>query len=84
MQAVTRDATAAGGAASDCADNVREAFRQLFAAGATEQGRQQLQEQCRLCDALADDQAVKTLAYWAQVGDAAEMLRSSAGSLCAC
>eukprot|EP00878_Enallax_costatus_P000962 GHUV01001094.1.p1 GENE.GHUV01001094.1~~GHUV01001094.1.p1 ORF type:complete len:556 (+),score=121.02 GHUV01001094.1:559-2226(+) len=65
-EVVTRDATPAGGAPEDCADNVREAFKQLFATGATPEGRQQLQQQCTLCDTLADEGAVKTLAYWVQ------------------
>lgn len=66
-QVVTKDATAAAGAAADCADNVRKGFKQLFAAGNTAEGRQQLQEKCRLCDPIADDTAVETLAYWVQV-----------------
>jgi lysosomal Pro-X carboxypeptidase len=65
---VTRDATPAAGAAPDCVDNTREAFRQLFEAGASAEGRQQLQGTFTLCDPLKDEDAVKQLAYWAQVG----------------
>jgi hypothetical protein len=64
---VTRDATPAAGAAPDCVRNTREAFRQLFEAGTSPEGRQRLQGTFRLCDPLEDEEAVKQLAYWAQV-----------------
>jgi hypothetical protein len=64
---VTRDASPAAGAAPDCVDNTREAFRQLFDAGGSAEGRQQLQATFRLCDALEDEAGVLQLAYWAQV-----------------
>jgi hypothetical protein len=48
-------------------DNTREAFRQLFEAGASPEGRQQLQGTFKLCDPLEYEEAVKQLAYWAQV-----------------
>lgn len=68
---VTRDATPAAGAAPDCVDNTREAFKQLFAAGASPEGRQQLQDTFKLCDPLQDEEAVTQLAYWAQVSSLA-------------
>eukprot|EP00882_Tetradesmus_deserticola_P026656 GHRQ01029423.1.p1 GENE.GHRQ01029423.1~~GHRQ01029423.1.p1 ORF type:complete len:268 (+),score=83.55 GHRQ01029423.1:220-1023(+) len=62
-QIVTRDATAEGGAAPDCADNVREAFKLLFNTGSTEAGRQQLQQAFLLCDPIAGEQQVTDVAY---------------------
>lgn len=67
LQVVTRDATPAAGSAPDCVDNVRGAFKQLFATGSSPQGRSQLQQTFKLCDALPDEQQVLQLAYWAQV-----------------
>lgn len=68
-QVVTADATAAAGAAPDCADNVRAAFKQTFELGSTPDGRQQLQQAFLLCDALEDEQQVTALAYWLQVSN---------------
>ena len=65
---VTRDATPAAGAAPDCVDNTRQAFRNLFETGASPEGRSQLQATFRLCDPLSSEQDVEQLAYWAQVG----------------
>jgi len=67
LQVVTRDATPAAGSAPDCVDNVRGAFKQLFASGSSPQGRSQLQQTFKLCDALSDEQQVLQLAFWAQV-----------------
>jgi lysosomal Pro-X carboxypeptidase len=64
---VARDASPAAGAAPDCVGNTREAFRQLFEAGGSAEGRQQLQAAFRLCEGLQDEAAVLQLAYWAQV-----------------
>lgn len=69
LQVVTRDASQAGGAAPDCADNVRSAFKQLFDAGTSNEGRQQLSNVFRLCKGLADDKEVTALGYWIQVRD---------------
>jgi hypothetical protein len=75
---VTRDATAEAGAAPDCADNVREAFQMLFDLGATEAGRQQLQQAFLLCEPLTGEQQVMDLAYWVQVRSARLPLQEGA------
>jgi lysosomal Pro-X carboxypeptidase len=67
-EVVTRDATPAAGAAPDCVENTREAFRQLFAAGQSPSGRAGLAATFKLCEPLQDEGDVLQLAYWAQVG----------------
>lgn len=64
---VTKDATPAAGAAADCVDNTREAFKQLFEAGGSTEGRSMLQATFRLCEPLNSEEDAKRLAYWAQV-----------------
>lgn len=65
-EVVTADATAAAGAAPDCAVNVRAAFKVMFSWGATEAGRKRLASVFRLCAPLKDQGTVTDLAYWVQ------------------
>jgi lysosomal Pro-X carboxypeptidase len=64
---VTKDATPAAGAAADCVDNTRGAFKQLLEAGGSAEGRSMLQSAFGLCEPLSSEEDVKRLAYWAQV-----------------
>lgn len=51
---VTRDATAEGGAAPECADNVRAAWQALFALAKTADGRKRASEALGLCPSSAE------------------------------
>jgi hypothetical protein len=70
LQIVTMDATEAGGAPPECADNVRAAFTHLFSLAGSAEGLVQLRKAFRLCDELAGQEDATTLAYWVQVGRA--------------
>jgi hypothetical protein len=59
---VTRDATAAAGAAPRCADNVRKSWAALFAKGETAAGRAALSQTFRTCAALQSAEDVEKLA----------------------
>eukprot|EP00667_Euglena_gracilis_P008651 EG_transcript_8765 len=60
---VTRDATAAAGAAPDCAAQVAAAFEDVSALGASAEGRRVLRRVFRLCEDLAEE-AVEALRLW--------------------
>lgn len=68
LQIVTADATEAGGAPPECADNVRAAFSHLFSLAGSTEGLAQLGRAFRLCDQLAGREDATMLAYWVQVG----------------
>lgn len=55
QDAVTFDATAAGGAAAGCADNVRQAWSDMRALAATSAGRATLGEIFQLCSPLGQE-----------------------------
>ena len=61
---VTRDATAAGGAADACASNMRSLWPQLFADGATAPGRAALSAAFSTCAPLATADDAMALAYF--------------------
>lgn len=65
-EAVTRDASAAGGATNACAATVRRVWPALFAHGTSSEGRRLLADQFRLCKPLNSSVAALSLAYWLQ------------------
>ncbi len=65
---VTRDASPAAGAAPACVDNLRAAWRELFARARSDAGRSELSGIFRLCgdSALSSEDDALSLAYWLQ------------------
>lgn len=70
----TADATAAGGCADACADNVRASWAYLSDLSADAAGRKYLAETFHLCDPLESEADVATLAYWIQVGSQCSLM----------
>lgn len=62
---VTKSATAAGGAAPDCAALVATGIDAVFRLTRTDSGRRTLRSSLRLCDAVAEDGA-EAIGYWVQ------------------
>lgn len=61
-QVVTRDATAAAGAAANCAPNVRKAWPALFELAKTDEGRANLSTIFQLCEPLKSEEEGEALA----------------------
>ncbi|OQR82522.1 lysosomal Pro-X carboxypeptidase [Achlya hypogyna] len=65
---VTHDASAAAGAAPNCARNIRATWQHVFALGATDAGRQSLQKIFRLCPGrdVSTPESLYAFATWAK------------------
>jgi lysosomal Pro-X carboxypeptidase len=61
---VSRDATAQGGASDECGQNMKALWPQLFADGASAQGRARLAAAFSTCAPLQEVDDARALAYW--------------------